>query len=188
MRRVPLLLALFCAAMALLSAAPADGREDKKGTPVVLDGLTSTAPAAWKEEAPANKMRFAQFKLPRHKDDSEDAELVIFKSLGGGAPQNIERWKGQFLAPEGKKIEDIAKVTEIKIADKPASMLDITGTFKFKAAPFDPNSKVENKPNYRMIAVYFDGPKDVYQFKVTGPAKTVDQYQKDFDTFVKGFK
>ena len=67
-------------------------------------------------------------------------------------------------------------------------MLDITGTYKFKAAPFDPNSKVVSKPDYRMIAVYFDGPEDVYQFKLTGPAKTVEQYQKDFDTWVKGFK
>jgi hypothetical protein len=192
MRRVSLVVALTCAGLAFISTATEGARQDKKepgkGTPVLVDGLTSIAPAAWKEEAPANKMRSAQFRLPHHKDDAEDAELVIFKGLGGGAAQNVERWKGQFLPPEGKKIEDMAKVEEIKIAGKPATMLDIQGIYKSKAAPFDPNSKEVRKPEYRMIAVYFDGPENPYQFKLTGPAKTVEMYKKDFDSWVKGFK
>ncbi len=193
MRRVSLLVALTCAGLAFISTASEGARDDKKdapgkGTPVDIDGLTSVAPAAWKEEAPENKMRYAQFRLPHHKDDTQDAELVIFKGLGGGAAQNVERWKGQFVPPEGKKIDDVAKVEEIKIAGKPATLLDIQGTYKFKARPFDPNAKEERKPDYRMVAVYFDGPKDVYQFKLTGPAKTVEMYKKDFDNWVKGFK
>ena len=33
---------------------------DDKGSPVDLDGMTSTTPGSWTKEAPANKMRFAQ--------------------------------------------------------------------------------------------------------------------------------
>src|SRR5262245_33957359 len=82
------------------------------GTPVTLGGLTSNAPAAWKE-GPAGGMRFKQFTIPRATGDKDDAELVIFffgPGQGGGADPNITRWKGMFVPPEGKKIDDVAKV------------------------------------------------------------------------------
>ena len=89
----------------------ADGDKEKgKGAVVDLDGLKSTTPGDWKEEAAANKMRYMQFRLPKKGDDKEDAELVIFKGLGGGSKANIDRWKGMFIPPEGKTIDDVAKV------------------------------------------------------------------------------
>ncbi len=162
--------------------------DGKKGVEVTLDGMKSTAPGSWVEETPSNRMRFAQFKLPRAKGDERDGEVIIFKGLGGGAAANVERWKGQFIPPEGKKIDDVAKVDKIKIGENAGTLLDIQGTYKFKAAPFDPNSKEERLPHYRMVAIYFDGPKDVYQIKMTGPSKTIEQYKKGFDEWLKGFK
>jgi len=164
------------------------GDGDKKGVEVSLDGLKSTAPGSWVEENPSNKMRFAQFKLPRAKGDERDGEIVIFKGLGGGAAANIERWKGQFIPPEGKKMDDVAKVEKIKIGGQDAMLLDIQGTYKFKAAPFDPKAKEELLPHYRMVAIYWDGPKEVYQIKMTGPTKTIETYKKGFDEWVKAFK
>src|SRR4051812_414350 len=96
-------------------ACPAGADDKPKGTTVDLDGMTSTTPATWKEETPSNKMRFAQFKLPRVKGDAEDAELVIFKGLGGSAKANISRWKEQFVAPRGKTADDISKESDVKI-------------------------------------------------------------------------
>jgi hypothetical protein len=148
---------------------------------VEIDGLKSKAPAAWKEEPPANKMRYAQFKVG-------DAELVIFKGLGGGAKNNITRWKGQFDAPEGKTIDDVSKVEEFKFGAGTATSLDVAGTYKFKNPPFDPNAKEERKANYRMLAIYIEGKNDVYQIKLTGPAKTVEGQKKAFDEWVKAFK
>src|SRR5579862_1403737 len=84
---------LGCTTAVSLSTA-ADEKKDK-GTVVTLDGLSSRTPAEWKEQEPDNKMRFAQFSLPKAKDDKSDAELVIFKGLGGTAKDNIERWKAQ---------------------------------------------------------------------------------------------
>jgi hypothetical protein len=171
------------------SSVPSESRaKDDKGTVVDLDGLRSTAPAAWKEEPPANKMRFGQFKLPKHKDDTADAELVIFKGLGGTPKQNLERWKAQFTPPKGKTIDDVAKVEEFKVSGCAVTYLDISGTFKFKERPFDPNAKEELRPDYRMLAVHFDGKKDVYHIKLTGPAKTVEMYKKGFDEWLKAFK
>jgi hypothetical protein len=183
-------LALACSPSASESvAADADkGKDKSKGVVVNLDGAKSRTPGEWKEEAPANRMRLTQFRLSKKGDDKDDAELVIFQRLGGGSKANVERWKGQFVPPEGKKIEDVAEVKEIKIGDRPATYLDVQGTYKFNPQPFNPRSKTQDKPNYRMLAIYFDGPKDPYQIKLTGPAKTVEAYKKGFDEWLKNFK
>ena len=189
-RLIGFVMLAFLAAACSPSASESTAADDDKGKGVVvdLDGLKSTTPGDWKEEAPSNRMRLTQFRLPKKGDDKEDAELVIFKGLGGGSKANLERWKKQFLPPKGKNIDDVAKVTEIKLGDRPAVFVDIQGTYLFNAAPFNPRSKAEEKPNYRMLAIYFDGEKDPYQIKLTGPAKTIEAYKKGFDEWVKNFK
>jgi hypothetical protein len=167
------------------SSTPAD---DKKGVVIEIDNLKNTAPATWKEEAPTNKMRYMQFKLPKVGDDKFDAELVLFKGLGGSADANIARWKAQFTAPEGKKIDDVAKVEKVKVAGSEGLYLDVSGTAAINPAPFDPKSKPELRENYRMLAIHFEGPKDIYHIKLTGPAKTVESYKKGFDEWFNGLK
>jgi hypothetical protein len=171
---------LALALVVLVSALHADE--------VNMDGLVSKTPAGWKEETPSNKMRLAQYVLPAAKGDKTDAQLVIFKGFSGGGAANVARWKAQFVPPEGKKIDDVSKVETIKIGGKEATMLDISGTYRYKAQPFNPDAKEELLPGYRMLAIYFDGPKDIYQIKLTGPASTVEKHKKEFDEWVKGFK
>jgi hypothetical protein len=189
--RHPMNLTMLSFAVLVLGCAVSEADSEKKakgkGVVVQLDEFKSTTPGEWKEEAPENTMRYAQFLLPKAKDDKKDANLVIFKGLGGGVTANIKRWKDQFIPPEGKTIDDVAKVSTIKIGSKEATMLDVSGTYKFKARPFDPQSKEEQLPNYRMLAIYFDG-EAPYQIRLTGPAKTVDSYKKGFDEWIKGFK
>ena len=153
-----------------------------------LDGLKSAPPSTWKEEAPSNQMRLAQFKLPKVKGDADDAELVIFKNAGGNVRDNVTRWKGQFTPPEGKAIDDVAKVTEIKIGGRDATLLDIHGTYLYKRRPFDPAERGEKRPDYRMLAVQFNGPNNLYHIRLVGPAKTVEEYKKGFDDWLKNFK
>lgn len=161
---------------------------DEKGVVIDLDGVKSAAPAAWKEEAPTNQMRLAQFKLPKAKDDKADAEIVIFKNAGGSVKDNIKRWKGQFTAPTGKSIDDVSKVEEIKIGGRDATLLDIHGTYLLKKRPFDPTDMGVKMPDYRMLAVQFDGAKNLYHIRLVGPAKTVEEYKKGFDEWLKNFK
>jgi hypothetical protein len=162
--------------------------EEDKGTVVELDELRSATPADWKEEEPANKMRLVQFRLPKKGDDKYDAELVIFRGLGGSAKANIDRWKGLFTPPEGKSIDDVAKVEEIKIGGHPASYLDVHGTYLMKTRPFDPSDKGEKREDFRLLAVHFDGPKNVFHIRLVGPAKTVEAYKKGFEEWLKNFK
>jgi hypothetical protein len=152
-----------------------------------MDGYRSETPKSWKSEEPSNKMRFAQFRI-KGPGGAEDAELVIFKGITGTAKANVERWKGQFTAPKGKAMDDVSKVSEVRIGGLDATQLEITGTYNFNPAPFNPKSKSVPKADYKMVAIQFDGPDTVYHIKLTGPAKTVDAARKDFDAWIKGFK
>src|SRR4051812_31351434 len=129
---------LFCLALALGVLACQAGAAD-----VNLAGYSSKTPKDWVEETPSNKMRFAQFRLPKARGDKEDAELIIFKGLGGGAAANVDRWKKQFVPPEGKKLEDVAKVEKVKVGDEEGTQLTIEGTYLYNPQPFNPKSKTE---------------------------------------------
>ena len=126
------------------SAGESTAADNDKGKGVVvdLDGLKSQTPTDWKEEEPSNRMRYLQFRLPKKGDDKDNAELIVFKGLGGDAQANVKRWKDQFVPPEGKTIDEAAKVEEIKIGGHPATYLDMRGSYLFKFPPFDPNAKV----------------------------------------------
>jgi hypothetical protein len=177
----------------VLSATLARAADDKKKDEnvVELDALKSKAPADWKQEATTNQMRAYQFKLPHAKDDKLDADMIIFyfgPGGGGSAEDNIKRWKGMMAPVEGKKIEDVAKVDKFKVGEVPVTYLDVEGTYLAKERPFDPNSKVEKKPDYRMLGVVFESPKGPYFIRVTGPAKTIAEQKKAFDEWLKNFK
>jgi hypothetical protein len=170
---------LILAGLAVAALACAATADDKKGTKVDLDGLTSMTPGEWtKEKLPARSMRFLQFRLPAAAGDKEDAEIAIFK-LGGSVKDNLARWKGQFRPAEGK-------VSELKIAGHEATMLDITGIYA--SPPFDPKHKGAKKDNFRLVGILLTGPENPWQIKLLGPAKTVEKHKKEFDAWIKAFK
>jgi hypothetical protein len=168
-------------------SARADDQKDK-GTVIELDGQRSAVPADWKQQETTSQMRYAQFRLPKKGDDKYDAEVVIFRGLGGSAKANVDRWKGLFTPPEGKSIDDVAKVEEIKVGGHPAVYLDVQGTYLMKTRPFDPNDKGEKRPDYRLLGVQVEGPKTVYHIRLVGPARTVEAYKRGFDEWLKNFK
>ncbi len=184
---------LLAAAALSLAAGGAARAEDKdgKGSVLEIDGLKSRAPAGWKVEEPTNRMRSHQIRIPKAKDDKDDAELVVFyfgPGGGGGVADNVKRWKGMFVPPDGKTIDDVAKTEKMKVGNVDVTYLDVKGTYLFKAAPFDPNAKTEKKADYRLLGVVFESEKGPYFMRLVGPAKTVGENKKGFDEWLKNFK
>jgi hypothetical protein len=180
-------------AVALLTLALGSELAAQQGEVVEFDGLKATAPADWRPEKPKFTIfRFKQFWLPADKtakfrsQDKDGAELAFFKDISGGAEANIKRWKEMFDPPQGKTIEEVSKVTTIKIAGRDASYLDVAGTYKHKEFPMSP--KTELRPDHRGIFVYWDGKENTYQVRLVGPTKTVDQYKEGLDAFLKALK
>jgi hypothetical protein len=170
------------------SARPADQQDEKKGKPVTLDNLQSRVPGDWVEE-PGNRFRIKQYRLPAVKDDKDNAEVVIFhfgQGQGGSVNENVKRWKGMFVPPEGKTLDDVLKIDKMKVSGNDVTYVDLHGTYIFRARPQD--SETARRPNYRMLAVVFESEKGPYFLRMVGPADTVECYKKGFDEWVKGFK
>ena len=159
------------------------GKED--GSVVRFGDLRSAPPASWEKEKPKSSMRAYQFRVPRAKGDEEDAELLVFDSFRGSAEDNINRWKTKEFEPaEGKKIDDVSKVTKLDIAGRPAYYLDVSGTYLG-----GPGMGPTRKPGYRMLAVHYEGADGkTYHIILRGPAKTVAEHKKEFDDWLAGFK
>src|SRR5271154_5981638 len=138
-----LLAAGLLASGGLVDETRAEDKKEEKGKEIEVDGMKSAIPGSWKQEKPENRLRYLQFKLPKVKDDKEDAVLIVTK-IGGSAEENIKRWKAQLIPPEGKSLDDVVKVTEIKIGDVKAPYMDGTGTYKDNPQPFNPQSKTVN--------------------------------------------
>jgi len=189
MKRTASLVASACGALVLVLGPGLCG-SDSKGTVIELDGLKSRTPANWVAEKPTSNLRVAQFRIPKVGEDTKDAEFVVFffQGQGGGVEDNVKRWKEMFFPPRGKSIEDVSSLEKTKVGDVPVTILDIHGTYKFKKAPFVPDSKAELRPGYRMIAAYFGSKNGPYFIRLVGPAATVAQNQKGFDAWLKNFK
>ncbi|QEL17363.1 hypothetical protein [Limnoglobus roseus] len=181
----------FAAFLFLLAVAGFAPAADGKGTTVELAGMKSTTPADWKEEAPSNSMRLTQFKLPKADGDAADAELAIFFFKGGGAgalDANLKRQTAKFEPAAGKDKVEEAIDKDFKVGTLKATYQDVKGTFLFKAAPFDPNSKVTKKEGFRQIYVIFETKDGQYYMTLIGGDKTVEKNKKAFDEFLKNFK
>jgi hypothetical protein len=169
----------------LLRAGPAEPKV------VTLGGLKSQAPKDWVEEKPTSRFRVEQFKLPAAPDDKNPADLIItyFGANGAGSnDENVKRWKGQFVPPDGKTIDDVTKVEKMKVAGVDVLYVDIYGTYKFKERPFDPNAETMLKPNYRMLNAILESKDGPYYIRLVGPAKVVEHHKKGFDEWLKAFK
>jgi len=185
--------ALIGSALLAGSGLAGSGLAGGKGTVVTIGKLKSTAPADWKEqEIPKmlQKFRVHQFQVPQAPDDKDKVEFYIsfLQGAGGGASENIKRWKDMFDAPEGKTLDEAAKVQTIKAGGAELTYLDIQGTYKSRFPPFDPMGKIVRKPGYRMLGVYFptdDGP---YFIRMTGPARSIELNRKAFEEWIKAFK
>lgn len=155
--------------------------------PVEVAGMKATPPTGWKSEKPSNTMRIHQFKLPREKDDSEDAELAVFffATASGSVEQNLKRQVAKFNPADGKdKVEE--KVDKIKVGPVEATYQDVSGTFVKKANPMAKDGTP--MPNYRQLYVVFETKDGQYYMTLLGPAKTVEKHKKDFESWLESFK
>ena len=178
-------IALLAAGL-ILAAGAGFSQETKDGTVVKIAGLESRTPGDWVREKPSNRLRSFQFRLPRAKDDKEDADLAVLPDLPGKPEENLERWKDLFVPPDGKTIDDIARIEKFKVGKVSILLLDIAGTYLQKDRPL--GSKSVPKPHYRMISVVFDTPDGAALIRMVGPERTVAKHKGAFDSWLKGFK
>jgi hypothetical protein len=145
-------------------------------------GVTWTAPAPWKEQAP-RPMRAATYTVPAAPGDAEPGECGVYyfgKGQGGDAEANITRWVGQF---EGgpKPVRSTKSVSGMTI-----QIVEISGTY---LAPSGPMMQSQGKKTgYSLLGAIVPAPEGSIFFKLTGPAKTVAAARADFDALLASIK
>ena len=177
-----------CAA-ALLLALSVSSAADEKPVVVKLGNLSADAPADWKSEKVANRLRAYQFKLPGEKGGPGDAELVVMTGVNPKLEKNFPMWKATFVPPEGKTADDVGKTSKIEgVKGAKIDVLDCYGTWKYRERPFDPKSKEELKDDYRVIWVIVNDDDDGCHLRLSGPKETVDKYHPGLVKFIKSLK
>ena len=160
--------------------------QEKWGQPQDLGSITVRAPDVWTVEEPTSPMRKAQYLLPRAEGDAEDASLIVYyfgPGQGGSVEDNLERWYGQFLQPNGSLTKDRARVNRQTVSGMPVTTADMSGTYAPSAmGPMMPAP--DPRPNFRMLAALVESPQGVYYFKLTGPEKTVERWKGTFDRYI----
>ncbi len=159
-----------------------DSAASNAGTPLDLDGVTVVVPEGWVSSEPSSSMRKAQFALPKHGDDAEDAALVVFYFGAGNAGSveaNLERWRGQMKGAQGN-------TKKASVNGMAVTTLDITGSYAAGVGmQMQPGPEVNN---YHLIASIVESPVGAYYFKLTGPVQTIAHWQDSFERFVNSAK
>jgi hypothetical protein len=176
---------LSCLLLAAGVVLAGSARADDKPVVVKLNKLSAPAPADWKSEKPSNLLRTYQFKLPGAKDHP-DAELSVLNQSLPGAEKNFPKWKGTFVAPEGKTVDDVSKTAKWEVPGATVSVLDVTGTWKYKERPQDKKETLLD--DWRVIWVVVDEKDETHHFRLSGPAITVAAHAEKFEKWVKSFK
>lgn len=178
-------------AMLVLVAGGCSKNEVPEGRPLTPSAGPETSPSGgelsfsmpngWVQEAPNSAMRKAQYRLP---GEAGDAELAIFVGIGGGVQQNVDRWIGQFQAPDGRPAAASANVGKREVGGLKVTTVDVSGSYT--AAMMGPmaGGSVAPLDNYRMLGAVIEAPSGPWFLKLTGPSETVSKWEASFTEFV----
>ena len=153
-------------------------------------GLVWSVPASWKEEAPANPMRRAQFRAPKAAGDPEDGECAVFyfgPNQGGNPEDNALRWVDQFKQPDGSSSQGKAKISKKTVGGREVMFVEVKGTYAGMAM-MPGMGMAPEKPGYALLGAIVPGPDAPWFFKFTGPQKTIDANRAAFDSLIASLK
>ena len=177
MSRLTSLLCVVAMATVAVSADP---------KPVSVNKRSAPAPAGWLNEEPDNRLRSFQFKLASSSEDKSAGEVYVMPNSNPDSKKYFTRWQRDFVLPDGKTYDDISKASEIDLGGgTTAHLLDVTGTWRYKARPFDPRSKTEERADYRVVWAVVVGPDETSHLRMSGPKAVID---KQYDAFVNWLK
>jgi hypothetical protein len=133
-------------------------------------------------------MRAATYTVAAAPGDREPGECAVFffgRGQGGSVQDNIDRWRGQIVGPDGKPA--VAKIDKLQARGLTMTRVDSSGGYTGMGGPMASGSKAI--PNYRLLGAVVEGPGGNTIFvKFTGPAQTVEANLKQFEQLLASFQ
>jgi hypothetical protein len=143
---------------------------------VELGGLRSQVPADWVEVEPDDAQYYKQYRLAPVGDGVDYTQVSIrFLRNAGTAADYVRRWKGIFLPPEGKTMQEAAKLQQLTVNGVAVTYLDVRGDYRGV-----PGNIATPRGNFRLLGVYLDTPKGPYIIRMFGPDEAVTFYRPEF--------
>lgn len=139
--------------------------------------ITWKPPAGWQVAQNPNPMRIATYHPPPAKGDPPGAEVIVARA-GGSVDANIDRWLGQFDAPENQSR------SKTKVAGFDTTFVEVSGTYEGGMSMNDPSPKPE--PGWTLRGAIVETPGTSYFFKMIGPNATIAAARPGFDAMVRG--
>ena len=180
---------MFASVTLCFASAAFAADEEQAKTPKVRDvkveDLVLKIPADWKQQPPANRLRLAQFDIPKAEGDEQPTEMVVssFGGTGGGVDANIERWIGQF-SNGGRKATIIKGKSELGTY----YLANISGTYNMSIGP-PIQGRTQAMPNFRMLGIIFEREgQGTYFLKMAGPDKSVAAQEDALRATIAGDK
>lgn len=139
--------------------------------------LTWDTPASFKKVANPSAMRKATFEAPKVGSDAEAPTMSVIVA-GGGVDANIDRWVGQFDESAKETLQKDKKT----VGPYEVTIVQMKGTFSggggMMGAPSTPQT------GWALLGAVVVVGQDLWFFKMTGPAASVDAARADFDKLV----
>lgn len=167
---------------------PHAGMQPGGAAPKTAGALQYSVPEGWVVQIPSSNMRKAQFQLPKIEGDTEDAQLILyyFGGEGGSTDDNLKRWAGQFVQPDGRDSMDVLVTSTRTVNDMKVTEASISGTFDAEMMP-GMGDRVRRE-KWSMLAAIVESPSGPYYAKLTGPMGTVSKWEASFRTWVSSLK
>jgi hypothetical protein len=112
--------------------------------------------------------------------------VYYFGGEGGSVEANMDRWVGQMQQPDGKPSKSVARREQRTVNGLKLTLLDVSGRYVADSMPG--GGQPLNKPDFRMRAGVVQTPNGPYFLKLTGPQKTVGNWDQAFEKFVSSLK
>lgn len=161
-----------------------NGAELQSDKSINLGEFQLETPAKWERKKPRSRIIQYELSAPPAKGDEIAGRLTIM-AAGGSIEDNIERWYGQFTQPDGKPTKYRAELEKKEIAGQTVHLVDISGTYDDKPAPF---AEGVQREHFRMLAAIITTDKANIYVKFYGPRKTIAEHEKAFRSMIDGLK
>jgi hypothetical protein len=177
----------FSGAAGLLAEDKPSDAKDGEAFTVGEGAMTMKAPATWIKKKPATRIVEHEFEIPAAEGDARPSRTTIM-GAGGSIEDNLNRWFGTFVQPDGSDTKAKSKVKVITVDGQEVHLVDISGTYNDKPAPFQPGAAVMRE-NYRQLAaIIVTKQAGNYFVKFYGPEKTIAANEQSFLKMIEGLK
>lgn len=170
-----------CCVLLTLCSAPLVADE------IQLGKFQITVPDDWQRQEPKSRIIAHEFAAPAAKGDEAAGRMTVM-AAGGSVEDNIERWYGQFIQPDGSSTKQRSKVEKVEIAGQEVYLVDISGTYRDMPAPFAGGGQVVDREDYRMLAAIIRTDEAQIFVKFYGPRATIGEHAKGFRQMIDSLR